>query len=98
MAGKKKKFKFTLDTVISWGASVVIIGAMFKILHLPGGAVIIGVGLAVEAFLFFLMGCVAQHKEPVWDKVYQQLAEDHDGDPVMPRVQPPPPGSTAARD
>jgi len=98
MAGKKKKFKFTLDTVISWGASVVIIGAMFKILHLPGGAVIIGVGLAVEAFLFFLMGFVAQHKEPAWHKVYPQLADDYDGEPLTPAVQTSSPSSTAALD
>ena len=79
MAGKKK-FKFTLDTIISWGATVVIIGAMFKILHLPGGSIIIGLGLAVEAFLFFLMGFVAQHKEPDWTRVYPELADDYTGE------------------
>ncbi|TZF82140.1 gliding motility protein GldL [Pedobacter sp. BS3] len=79
MAGKKK-FKFTLDTIISWGATVVIIGAMFKILHLPGGSIIIGLGLAVEAFLFFLMGFVVQHKEPDWTRVYPELADDYTGE------------------
>src|SRR5690606_10057575 len=98
MAGKKKKFKFTIDTVISRGASVVIIGAMFKILHLPGGSIIIGLGLAVEAFLFFLMGFVAQHKEPAWHEVYQELAEDDDGEPATPAVQAAAPASTAALD
>ena len=34
MAGKKK-FDF-LHVAISWGASIVIIGALFKILHLGG--------------------------------------------------------------
>jgi hypothetical protein len=52
---QKKKFKITLDAIISWGATVVIIGAMFKILHLPGGAIIIGIGLGTEALLFFIM-------------------------------------------
>ncbi len=75
----KKKFKFSLDVLISWGASVVIIGAMAKILHWPGGELIIGVGLATEAVLFFVMGFVKPHKEPTWEKVYPQLAEEFQG-------------------
>ncbi|TAF45117.1 MAG: gliding motility protein GldL [Sphingobacteriales bacterium] len=82
---QKKKFKFTLDTIISWGASVVIIGAMFKILHLPGGSIIIGIGLGTEALLFFMMGFVAQHKEPKWETVYPQLSEDYVGE--LPNMQ-----------
>jgi gliding motility-associated protein GldL len=76
---QKKKFKITLDAIISWGATVVIIGAMFKILHLPYGAIIIGVGLTVEALLFFIMGFVPPHKDPHWEKVYPQLSEDFVG-------------------
>lgn len=77
---QKKKFKITLDAVISWGATVVIIGAMFKILHLPYGAIIIGVGLTVEALLFFIMGFVPPHRDPHWEKVYPQLSPDYIGD------------------
>jgi gliding motility-associated protein GldL len=77
---QKKKFKITLDAIISWGATVVIIGAMFKILHLPYGAIIIGVGLTVEALLFFIMGFVPPHKDPHWEKVYPQLSPDYAGD------------------
>jgi gliding motility-associated protein GldL len=79
---QKKKFKITLDAIISWGATVVIIGAMFKILHLPYGAIIIGVGLTVEAILFFIMGFVPPHKDPHWEKVYPQLSEDYSGSPI----------------
>lgn len=50
------KKKVGLNTVISWGASVVIIGLMFKILHLPGGEWLIAIGLLTEAFLFFILG------------------------------------------
>ncbi|HEY0897060.1 MAG TPA: gliding motility protein GldL [Sphingobacteriaceae bacterium] len=100
MAGKKK-FKIGLDAIISWGATVVIIGAMFKILHLPGGALIIGIGLGVEAFLFFIMGFVPPPKEPEWHKVYPELREDFDGE--LPQassrqLQVAAPGSTAALD
>ncbi|MBD3749925.1 MAG: gliding motility protein GldL [Sphingobacteriales bacterium] len=77
---QKKKFKITLDAIISWGATVVILGAMFKILHLPGGELIIGIGLATEAGLFFIMGFVPPHKDPHWEKVYPQLSPDYTGD------------------
>ena len=50
------KKKIGLNTVISWGASVVIIGLMFKILHWPGGELFIAVGLLTESFLFFILG------------------------------------------
>jgi DNA repair ATPase RecN len=42
--------------VISWGASVVIIGLMFKILHWQGGEFMIAIGLLTESFLFFILG------------------------------------------
>jgi len=55
MSSNQKK-KVGLNSVISWGASVVIIGLMFKILHWPGGELFISVGLLTEAFLFFILG------------------------------------------
>ena len=78
----KKNFieKLPMDKIISWGAAVVIIGAMFKILHLPFGEYIIGIGLGTEALLFFMMGFVPQHKDPEWQKVYPQLSGDYKGD------------------
>ncbi len=58
--GKKK---IGLNTVISWGASVVIVGLMFKILHLKGGEIMIALGLLTEAVLFFIMGVAAMSAE-----------------------------------
>jgi uncharacterized protein YukE len=55
MSTNQKK-KIGLNTVISWGASVVIVGLMFKILHLQGGEIMIAVGLMTEAILFFILG------------------------------------------
>src|SRR5689334_14785834 len=52
----KAKKKIGLNTVISWGASVVIVGLMFKILHWPGGELFISIGLLTEAALFFILG------------------------------------------
>ena len=87
MAQEKKTLieKLPLDKIISWGAAVVIIGAMFKILHWKNGELIIGIGLGTEAFLFFLMGFMPAHKEPHWEKVYPQLSEEFSGD--LPNMQ-----------
>lgn len=56
---KSAEKKIGLNTLISWGASVVIVGLMFKILHLRGGEWMIAIGLTVEAILFCLLGFAA---------------------------------------
>ena len=60
---QKGKKKIGLNSVISWGASVVIVGLMFKILHLPNGEYMIAIGLATEAFLFAILGVAAMSAE-----------------------------------
>ena len=54
----------------SLGASVVIIGAMFKILHLQFAGLMLGIGMSVEAFLFALGILDKPHKNYDWDKIY----------------------------
>lgn len=99
---KKKKFAFGINTLINWGATVVIIGLMFKILHFPGGEWMIGIGLAVEALLFFIMGFMAADKEVDWTRVYPELAEDYRGElptySTKTVAQPAPTGNTIALD
>lgn len=77
---KKKKFGFGINTLINWGATVVIIGLMFKILHFKGGEWMIGIGLAVEAVLFFIMGFMSAEKDVDWTRVYPELDEDFNGE------------------
>ena len=67
--------KQKVGAVYSLGASVVIMGAMFKILHLPGASYVLGFGMSVEAFLFALGLFDKPFKEYQWDKVY-----DFDGE------------------
>jgi len=78
---KKDNSKF-LHVAVSWGASVVILGALFKILHLGGSMAnyMIGLGLGVEAFLFFLMGFNPPPQDPEWERVYPELADDYTGE------------------
>jgi len=80
MAAKKQPG--WLHVAISWGASIVIIGALFKILHIGGimGNYMIGLGLGVEAFLFFLTGFFPPEPEPAWERVYPELKADFKGE------------------
>ena len=43
-----------LNYAYSWGASIVILGALFKLTHLPGGNVMLFLGMGTEAIVFFL--------------------------------------------
>src|SRR5690606_25269151 len=76
---------------------------MFKILHFQGGEWMIGIGLAVEACLFFLMGFMASEKEVDWTRVYPELDEEFTGElpkssVAAQQAQPVAVGNTAALD
>lgn len=43
-----------LNYAYSWGASIVILGALFKLTHLPGGNLMLFLGMGTEAVVFFL--------------------------------------------
>ena len=70
------KIRQIFAAAYSLGASIVIIGAMFKILHLPYAGQMLGVGMSVEAFLFALGIFDAPHKDFDWDRIY-----DFEGNP-----------------
>ena len=83
---EKKQFKFdewwespktkrVVGAVYSLGASVVIIGAMFKILHLPGAGITLGLGMVTEAILFALGIFDKPHVEYQWQNIFPALLE-----------------------
>lgn len=82
MAGKKQPYG--INNIVSWGATVVIVGLMFKILHWPGATWFIAGGLSAEAILFFLLGFQREEKELDWRRAYPELDEDYDGE--MPKA------------
>ena len=73
LSGEKGKRAFNF--VYSWGAAVVIAGAMFKLLHLPGANYMLGIGLTVESLVFFLMAFDRSYveKEYNWEEVFPVL-------------------------
>ncbi len=65
-----KKF---MAKVYGWGASVVMIGALFKIQHYPGAGPMLVVGLLTEAVIFFFSAFEPVHAEIDWTLVYPEL-------------------------
>jgi len=56
------------------GASVVIVGALFKIQHWPLAGTMLTVGLLTEAVIFFFSAFEPLHEEVDWTLVYPELA------------------------
>ncbi len=71
-------YKKIMPMIYGIGAAIVILGAMFKILHIPGAAFMLGVGMSTEAVIFFLSAFEPQHAEIDWTKVYPELKEESD--------------------
>jgi gliding motility-associated protein GldL len=79
-------YKTIMPKVYGIGAAVVIIGALFKILHYPGADEMLMIGLSVEAGIFFLSAFEPPHNEVDWSKVYPELSEEYEAAPAAPRV------------
>ncbi len=71
---ESKGFKKVMSYVYGWGASVVIIGALFKIIHWPGADAMLIAGLGTEALIFFVSVFEPIHAEYDWSLVYPELA------------------------
>jgi gliding motility-associated protein GldL len=63
-----------MSKLYGWGASVVILGALFKINHYPGADIMLIIGLGTEAVIFFFSAFEPPYVEPDWSLVYPELA------------------------
>ncbi|MDX2195832.1 MAG: gliding motility protein GldL [Cytophagales bacterium] len=77
LSGKDKFYVKIAPVITGVGASVVILGALFKIMHWPGAAPMLIVGLGTEAVLFLLFAFAPPIAEPDWTIVYPDLGEQH---------------------
>jgi len=66
----KPSVKRWYGVLYSLGAAVVIVGALFKILHLPFANEMLTTGMLTEAILFALSAFDKPHKEYDWDNVF----------------------------
>lgn len=74
-----KSARTYLNYAYSWGAAIVILGALFKINHWQGAQTMLIIGMGTEVIIFFISGFEPQeamHSEYQWEKVYPELAVD----------------------
>ena len=74
---KTAGFKYFKNLVIGVGASVVMLGALYKIMSWEGGDIMITAGLVTEAILFFMLGVLPPDKDYYWEKLYPGLDKYH---------------------
>ena len=67
--GGQRLFNFAY----SIGAAIVMRGALFKILHLPGGNTLLCIGMGTEVIMFILTAFDRPPKEYHWEDVFPEL-------------------------
>lgn len=66
-----------LNYAYSWGASIVILGALFKLTHLPGGNTMLFLGMGTEVVVFFLSAFDRPFDK---NEIGRELPEDYETD------------------
>ena len=74
------KWKTFMKYFYGYGAAVVILGALFKIMHWPGASAMLITGLLTEVAIFVMSSFEPLPHEYHWDLVYPELAQVHDAD------------------
>jgi gliding motility-associated protein GldL len=67
--------KYLKNLLIGLGASVVLLGALFKIQHWPGGGTMLTIGMCTEAFIFAMLGLLPPHHDYYWERFYPDITE-----------------------
>lgn len=65
--------QYFFNIAYSVGAAIVIWGALFKILHLPGGNTLLCIGMGTEIAMFLLTAFDRPPKEPNWEEIVPAL-------------------------
>ena len=71
---RSRGFRNFMAKLYGIGASIVILGALFKINHYPYADIMLIVGLGTEAIIFFFSAFEPPYVEPDWSLVYPELA------------------------
>lgn len=86
---RRRGFRNFMAKLYGWGASVVILGALFKINHYTGANEMLIVGLGTEAIIFFFSAFEPPYVEPDWSLVYPELGGLYHGDDAVPTKKKP---------
>jgi hypothetical protein len=67
------KGKYLKNLIIGLGASVVLLGALFKLQHWPFASQMLTTGMCTEAFIFALLGLLPPHADYYWERFYPDI-------------------------
>lgn len=70
---KSKGFKYFKNLIIGVGASIVLMGALFKLESWEGASEMLILGLSVEALIFLFLGIIGPEPDYYWHKLYPGL-------------------------
>jgi gliding motility-associated protein GldL len=85
---KSPKYKRFMSMLYGIGASIVIIGALFKITHWEGANLFLSIGLITEAVIFFFSAFEQPFVDPDWSLVHPQMAHlYHPGEKSAPPIK-----------
>lgn len=70
---KSKAYKNFMTKLYGIGASLVILGALFKITHWPAATLMLSIGMITESIIFFFSAFEEQPVIPDWSLVYPEL-------------------------
>ncbi len=74
---ESKGWKMFMQKLYGFGAAIVIVGALFKIMHWPGADIALIAGLGTEAVIFVFSSFEPLHQDPNWELVYPELGLGH---------------------
>tara|TARA_B100000945_G_scaffold309286_1_gene299972 strand:+ start:4230 stop:4862 length:633 start_codon:yes stop_codon:yes gene_type:complete len=75
-----KFYKWIMPYLYGWGASLVILGALFKILHLKFANEMLMIGMGTEALIFFMSAFEKAPKQYNWERAYPGILDVEDGE------------------
>lgn len=81
-----ERWKNISNIITNLGASLIIIGTLFKLMNWNHASIMLVVGMTTEALIFALGAFDAPMSLPKWERVYPQLDSDYDGEIPTPKV------------
>ncbi len=95
---RSKGYKNFMSKLYGIGAALVILGALFKILHWPGANLMLIIGMGTEAIIFFFSAFEPLHVEYNWALVYPELSMGEDAHDVVTDKKKKPSGLTVTQE
>lgn len=76
---ESRGYKTFMARVYGFGATIVLVGALFKLTHWPGANLMLTVGLLTEGLIFFFSAFEPPHVEPDWSLIFPEFKQSYHG-------------------